>query len=37
MYLSGMIIMAYNVAKTLMAAKPVNNAIPALSANSAHA
>ncbi|MBK1891125.1 cytochrome-c oxidase, cbb3-type subunit I [Undibacterium sp. 14-3-2] len=37
MYLSGMFIMAYNVAKTLMAAKPVNNAIPALSANSAHA
>lgn len=37
MYMSGMIIMAYNVAKTLMAAKPVNNAIPALSANSAHA
>ncbi|MEB0139340.1 MULTISPECIES: cytochrome-c oxidase, cbb3-type subunit I [unclassified Undibacterium] len=30
MYLSGMVVMAYNVAKTLMAAKPVNNAIPAL-------
>lgn len=37
MYLSGMIIMAYNVAKTIMAAKPVNNAIPALSHVSAHA
>jgi len=37
MYLSGMLIMAYNVAKTLMAAKPVNNAIPALPASSAHA
>ncbi|MBC3884866.1 cytochrome-c oxidase, cbb3-type subunit I [Undibacterium griseum] len=37
MYLTGMIIMAYNVAKTLMAAKPVNNAIPALSTTSAHA
>ncbi|MCX7218001.1 MAG: cytochrome-c oxidase, cbb3-type subunit I [Burkholderiales bacterium] len=37
MYLSGMIIMAYNVAKTIMAAKPVNNAIPALPHVSAHA
>lgn len=37
MYLSGMIVMAYNVTKTLMGAKPVNNAIPALSASSAHA
>jgi cytochrome c oxidase cbb3-type subunit 1 len=36
MYLSGMIIMAYNVAKTMMAAKPVNNAIPALP-HAAHA
>lgn len=36
MYLSGMIIMAYNVAKTMMAAKPVNNAIPALT-HAAHA
>ncbi|MBI3284183.1 MAG: cytochrome-c oxidase, cbb3-type subunit I [Burkholderiales bacterium] len=37
MYLSGMLVMAYNVVKTLMAAKPVNNAIPALPASSAHA
>ncbi|MBC3864163.1 cytochrome-c oxidase, cbb3-type subunit I [Undibacterium jejuense] len=37
MYLSGMLVMAYNVAKTLMAAKPVNNAIPALPAAHAHA
>ncbi|QJQ07470.1 cytochrome-c oxidase, cbb3-type subunit I [Undibacterium piscinae] len=36
MYLTGMVIMAYNVAKTMMAAKPVNNAIPALS-HAAHA
>jgi len=37
MYLSGMVVMAYNVAKTLMGAKPVNNAIPALPAAHAHA
>lgn len=37
LYLSGMLIMAYNVAKTLMAAKPVNNAIPVLPAAAAHA
>ncbi|CAN5747329.1 cytochrome-c oxidase, cbb3-type subunit I [soil metagenome] len=37
MYLSGMLVMAYNVAKTLMAAKPVNNAIPALHVASTHA
>ncbi len=30
MYLSGMLVMAYNVARTLMAAQPVNNAIPDL-------
>ena len=30
MYLSGMLVMVYNVAKTLMLAKPVNNKIPAL-------
>jgi cytochrome c oxidase cbb3-type subunit 1 len=36
MYLTGMIIMAYNVAKTMMAAKPVNNAIPDLP-HAAHA
>ncbi|WP_110254173.1 cytochrome-c oxidase, cbb3-type subunit I [Undibacterium pigrum] len=37
LYLGGMLVMAYNVAKTLMAAKPVNNAIPALPAAAAHA
>ncbi|MFZ6691808.1 cytochrome-c oxidase, cbb3-type subunit I [Undibacterium sp. SXout20W] len=37
MYLSGMLVMAYNVAKTLMGAKPINNAIPALPAAHAHA
>ncbi|MDP1976843.1 cytochrome-c oxidase, cbb3-type subunit I [Undibacterium sp.] len=37
LYLGGMLVMAYNVAKTIMAAKPVNNAIPALPANAAHA
>ncbi|MFZ6767185.1 cytochrome-c oxidase, cbb3-type subunit I [Undibacterium sp. Di26W] len=37
LYLSGMLVMAYNVTKTLMAAKPVNNAIPALPAAAAHA
>lgn len=37
MYLSGMLVMAYNVAKTLMAAQPVNNAIPALPSASNHA
>jgi len=37
MYLSGMVIMAYNVAKTLAQAKPMNNAIPALPAAAAHA
>ncbi len=37
LYLSGMLVMAYNVAKTLLAAKPVNNAIPVLPAAAAHA
>ncbi|MBI3730949.1 MAG: cytochrome-c oxidase, cbb3-type subunit I [Burkholderiales bacterium] len=37
LYLSGMLVMAYNVTKTIMAAKPVNNAIPALPATAAHA
>ncbi|MDO9194563.1 MAG: cytochrome-c oxidase, cbb3-type subunit I, partial [Undibacterium sp.] len=37
MYLSGMLVMAYNVARTLMAAQPVNNAIPALPSASNHA
>lgn len=37
LYLSGMLLMAFNVMKTIMAAKPVNNAIPALPAASAHA
>jgi cytochrome c oxidase cbb3-type subunit 1 len=36
MYLSGMLVMAYNVAKTLMGAKPANNTIPAVPA-AAHA
>ncbi|MBC3874930.1 cytochrome-c oxidase, cbb3-type subunit I [Undibacterium flavidum] len=36
LYLSGMLLMVYNVAKTMMLAKPVNNAIPALPAHSAH-
>lgn len=33
MYLSGMLVMVYNVAKTLTLAKPVNNKIPALTTN----
>ncbi len=33
MYLSGMLVMVYNVARTAMAAKPVNDAIPALPAH----
>ncbi|MBR7782641.1 cytochrome-c oxidase, cbb3-type subunit I [Undibacterium luofuense] len=33
MYLSGMVIMGYNVVRTLMTAKPANNAIPAVSAH----
>ncbi|MFZ6679982.1 cytochrome-c oxidase, cbb3-type subunit I [Undibacterium sp. Tian12W] len=37
LYLSGMLVMAYNVTKTIMAAKPVNNTIPALPAAAAHA
>ncbi|MBC3830284.1 cytochrome-c oxidase, cbb3-type subunit I [Undibacterium amnicola] len=37
LYLGGMLLMVYNVAKTMMLAKPVNNAIPALPAHSAHA
>lgn len=37
LYLSGMLVMAYNVAKTVMAARPVNNTIPALPATAAHA
>ena len=39
LYLSGMLVMVYNVAKTVMAAKPANNGIPALpaAAHAAHA
>ncbi|MFZ6800352.1 cytochrome-c oxidase, cbb3-type subunit I [Undibacterium sp. Di24W] len=37
LYLSGMLLMVYNVAKTMMLAKPVSNAIPALPAHTAHA
>ncbi|MBC7404429.1 MAG: cytochrome-c oxidase, cbb3-type subunit I [Cytophaga sp.] len=37
LYFSGMLVMAYNVARTLMAAQPVNNAIPALPVASQHA
>ncbi|MFZ6658237.1 cytochrome-c oxidase, cbb3-type subunit I [Undibacterium sp. TJN19] len=37
LYLSGMLVMVYNVAKTMGASRPVNNAIPALSATTAHA
>ncbi|MFZ6673964.1 cytochrome-c oxidase, cbb3-type subunit I [Undibacterium sp. Xuan67W] len=37
MYFSGMLVMAYNVVKTVAAAKPVNNAIPVLSPTAAHA
>lgn len=37
MYFSGMLLMAYNVARTLMAAQTVNNAIPALPSASSHA
>ena len=37
LYLSGMFVMAYNVAKTLMSAQPVNNAIPALPLGNVHA
>jgi cytochrome c oxidase cbb3-type subunit 1 len=37
MYLSGMLVMAYNVARTLMAAQPVNNMIPALPTAKHHA
>ncbi|MFA9274700.1 MAG: cytochrome-c oxidase, cbb3-type subunit I [Candidatus Aquirickettsiella gammari] len=37
LYLGGMLLMVYNVAKTMMLAKPVNNAIPALPAHAAHA
>ncbi len=33
MYLSGMLVMVYNVARTAMAAKPANDAIPALPAH----
>ncbi|GGX30140.1 cytochrome-c oxidase, cbb3-type subunit I [Undibacterium squillarum] len=33
MYLSGMVVMGYNVVRTLMTAKPANNAIPAVSAH----
>ncbi len=36
MYLSGMLVMAYNVARTLMMAQPVNNTIPALPPASSH-
>ncbi|MBC3880216.1 cytochrome-c oxidase, cbb3-type subunit I [Undibacterium sp. LX40W] len=37
LYLSGMLLMVYNVAKTIMMAKPANDAIPALPAQAAHA
>ncbi|MES2049886.1 MAG: cytochrome-c oxidase, cbb3-type subunit I [Pseudomonadota bacterium] len=36
MYLSGMLLMAYNVARTLMMAQPANNTIPALASASGH-
>jgi cytochrome c oxidase cbb3-type subunit 1 len=36
MYLSGMLMMAYNVARTLMMAQPANNAIPALPSAQSH-
>ena len=36
MYFSGMLVMAYNVARTLMLAQPVNNAIPALLSATSH-
>ena len=36
MYLSGMLVMAYNVARTLMMAQPMKNAIPALPSASSH-
>ena len=36
MYLSGMLVMAYNVARTLMLAQPANNVIPALPSTSSH-
>ncbi|MBI1834815.1 MAG: cytochrome-c oxidase, cbb3-type subunit I [Burkholderiales bacterium] len=37
LYLSGMLLMVYNVAKTVMLAKPANDAIPALTNHAAHA
>ena len=37
MYWTGMLVMAYNVAKTMMQAKPINNAIPELTPHAAHA
>lgn len=37
LYLSGMLLMAYNLVKTMALAKPANDAIPALSAHAAHA
>ncbi|MFZ6844782.1 cytochrome-c oxidase, cbb3-type subunit I [Undibacterium sp. RuTC16W] len=37
MYFSGMLVMAYNVVKTVAGAKPVNNAVPMLSPVTAHA
>lgn len=37
LYLSGMLLMVYNVAKTMTLAKPANDAIPALAAHAAHA
>ena len=36
LYFSGMLLMVYNVAKTMMLAKPINNAIPALPVHAAH-
>ena len=37
LYLSGMLLMIYNVVKTMKLAKPANDAIPALPAHAAHA
>ena len=36
MYFSGMLVMAYNVAKTMMLARPANNAIPVLASTASH-
>ena len=37
MYWAGMLVMAYNVAKTMLQAKPIKNAIPELTPHTAHA